>query len=312
MTHMFLISAEKILTLMCFFALGFIIARKKLLPDDAPQTLSKLLTLLFCPALALNGLASNLNRASLRSDFGLLLVSCGMMLAAIVVSRILSRALSRGDADLLAILKYNLAYSNYGYIGYPMILGLFGEAALSRFLLFVIPVNISCLTYGRMMVEGEERPSLRFLLQPASLAIPIGILIGVLEIPIPRVISDVLTASGNCMGPVSMLVSGMVLSRVDFRTCFFQGRNYLLAALRLVILPLAALAVMLAMGLRGEAMFFCGCFLCLPFGSNPIVFREAKGMDTQKATGMTLLSYLFSLFTVPALFALFRNLAGLS
>ena len=51
--------------------------------------------------------------------------------------------------------------------------------------------------------------------------------------------------------------------------------------------------------------------MCLPFGSNPIVFREAVGLDTRVTVGMTMLSYLFSLVTVPVLFALFRSLAGL-
>ena len=74
---------------------------------------------------------------------------------------------------------------------------------------------------------------------------------------------------------------------------------------------LAALAVLYPLGVRGEALFFTGCFLCLPFGTNPIVFREAKGLDAQKAAGMTLVSYVFSILTVPAMFMLFRTLSGL-
>ena len=312
MAEVFWVTGEKILSLMCFFALGFALARKKMLPDDAPQTLSKLLMTLFCPALTLNGLASNLNRAAIRDNAGLLLTSGAMILAAIAVSRVLSQRLSRGDRELRAILRYDLLYSNYGYIGYPLILAIFGQAVLSRFLLFVVPVSITCYTYGRMVVEDDRRLSFGFMMKPLSLAVLLGLLIGVLEIPLPGVIGDVLSASGSCTGPVSMLVSGMVLSRVDLRECLADRRNYLFALLRLVALPLLFIAVMLPLGVRGEALFFSGCFLCLPMGNNPIVFREARGMDTQKAAGMTLLSYLFSLITVPVLFALFRHLAGLA
>lgn len=312
MAEIFWITAEKILSLLCFFALGFLIARRRILPDDAPQTLSKLLMTLFCPALTLNGLASELNRAAIRDNAGLLLTSALLIAAAIAVSRVLSRMLAGGDRELRAILHYNLLYSNYGYIGYPMILGLFGEAALSRFLLFVVPVSLTCYTYGRMAVEDDGRLTFSFLLKPLSVAMLLGLLIGVLEIPLPGVIADVLSASGSCTGPVSMLVSGMVLSRVDLRACLADRRNYLFALLRLAVLPLFFVLCMLPLGVRGEALFFMGCFLCLPFGNNPIVFREARGMDTQKAAGMTLVSYLFSPVTVPALFALFRQLAGLA
>lgn len=311
-SNVFLISAEQILTLMGFFAVGYALARRKLLPDDAPQTLSKLLTLLFCPALTLNNLATNLNRNSIHEHAGLLMTGAAVILISILLSRPLSRHLSRGDEELRGILNYNLIYGNYGYIGYPMIQGVFGEAALSRFLLFATPLNVVCYTYGRMVVEGRKRMSLKFLLTPLSLSLWIGMLIGVLEIPLPRVVTGFLSASGSCMGPVSMLITGMILSRVDLAKCFRDPRNYVFTALRLVILPLIALAIMVPLGVRGEALFFTGCFMCFPFGNNPIVFREAMGLDAQKAAGMTLLSYCFSLVTVPAMFTLFRSLSGLS
>ena len=306
----FWITAEKILSLMCFFAMGFVIYRRKIVPEDAPQTLSRLLTTLFCPALTLNSMAANLDRASLRTNAGLILTGAILISVGIVVSRILSRWLAGDDADLRAILHYNLLYSNYGYIGYPMILGIFGEAALSRFLLFVLPVGISINLYGRIAVEGGGRFSIRSLLNPLFLSMVLGLIIGVAGIPLPGVFVDVLSTSGSCTGPISMLISGMVLSRVELRRCFLDWRNYLFTALRLVILPLATLAAILAFGVRGEALLFSGCFMCLPFGSNTIVFREALGKDTQKAASMTLLSYLFSLLTVPVMFALFNACKG--
>lgn len=308
----FEITAEKILTLMGFFVVGYILARKKILPENAPQTLSKLLTLLFCPALTLNNLAENLNRGSIREHGKLMLISSCVIVVSILLMRPLSRLFSRGDEDLRGILDYNLIFSNYGYIGYPMVQGVFGAAVLSRFLLFATPLSVVCYTYGRMVVEGRRKISLRFLLTPLSLSLWIGILIGVLEIPLPPLVSGFLSASGNCMGPVSMLITGMILSRVKLAACMLNVRNYLFAALRLVILPLSAVAVLYLLGVRGEALFFTGCFMCLPFGNNPIVFREAMGMDAQKAAGMTLISYFFSLLTVPAIFALLQSLSGMA
>lgn len=310
-TNVFLISTEQIIALMGFFLVGYVFDKKRLVARDATQTLSKLLTLLFCPALTLNNLATNLNRRAIAEHKDLLLVGTAMIAVCIVVSRPLSKKLARGDEDLQGILDYNLIYGNYGYIGYPMIQGVFGEAALARFLLYAVPLNAVCFTYGRMVVEGHKKLSLKFLLTPLSLSIWIGLLIGILEIPLPRVVTGFLSASGSCTGPISMLITGMMLARADLGACLRQPINYLLAALRLVLLPLAALTVLYPLGVRGEALFFTGCFMCFPFGNNPIVFREAMGRDAQKAAGMTLVSYLFSLVTVPLMFTLFRTLAGL-
>lgn len=296
---------------MGFFLVGYVLEKKHLVADDATQTLSKLLTLLFCPALTLNNLATNLNRRAIVEHRELLIVGTVMIVVSIILSRPLSKWISRGDEDLEGILDYNLIYGNYGYIGYPMIQGVFGEAALARFLLFAVPLNAVCFTYGRMVVEGRKRVSLQFLLTPLSLSIWIGLLLGILEIPLPRVVTGFLSASGSCTGPISMLITGMMLSRADLGWCLRQPINYLLSALRLLILPLLALAVLYPLGVRGEALFFTGSFMCFPFGNNPIVFREAMGRDAQKAAGMTLVSYLFSLITVPLMFMLFRTLSGL-
>lgn len=296
---------------MGFFLVGYVLEKKHLVAQDATQTLSKLLTLLFCPALTLNNLATNLNRRAIVEHRELLIVGTVMIVVSIILSRPLSKWISHGDEDLEGILDYNLIYGNYGYIGYPMIQGVFGEAALARFLLFAVPLNAVCFTYGRMVVEGRKRVSLQFLLTPLSLSIWIGLLLGILEIPLPRVVTGFLSASGSCTGPISMLITGMMLSRADLGWCLRQPINYLLSALRLLILPLLALAVLYPLGVRGEALFFTGSFMCFPFGNNPIVFREAMGRDAQKAAGMTLVSYLFSLITVPLMFMLFRTLSGL-
>ena len=309
--NVFRITAEQILSLMGFFLVGFVFERKHLLERDATHTLSKLLTMLFCPALMLNNLAANLNREAIAQHWDLLIVGSAAILVSIVASRPLSRRIARGDEELKGILDYNLIFGNYGYIGYPMIQGVFGDAALARFLLYAVPLNIVCYTYGRMVVEGRKRMSLRFLLTPLSLSIAAGLLIGILEIPLPRVVTGFLSASGSCTGPISMLITGMILARVDLGECLRQPLNYLLSALRLVILPLLSLVVLYPLGVRGEAMFFTGCFLCFPFGNNPIVFREAMDQDATKAAGMTLVSYLFSLITVPLMFMLFRSLSGL-
>ena len=309
--EIFWLSAQKIVSLMGFFVVGYVLAKKRLLPEDAPQTLSKLLTLLFCPALTLNSLAQNLNRDSVREHAGLILVGAVVAAVLVAVSRPLSRALSRGDEDLRGLLDYDLIYGNYGYLGYPMIEGVFGAAALSRFLLFLVPLNVLCYTYGRMVVEGRRKVSLKFLLSPLSLSLWLGIGIGLLEIRLPAVAADFLSASGGCTGPVSMLITGMILSRTDLARSFREPANYLFTALRLAVIPLCALAVMLPLGVRGEAMLFTGVFMCFPFGNNPIVFREAMGQNAQKAAGMTIVSYVFSLITVPVMFMLFRSLSGL-
>lgn len=205
------------------------------------------------------------------------------------------------------LLCYNLYVSNYGYVGYPLIRGVFGEEALCRFLLFCIPVSITCYTYGRMVLQGEKKISLKFLFSPLTLALVFGVLFGITRIKLPVVVSNVLIASGNCLGPISMLLAGMVLSRCYLKDCLLRPLNYLLSALRLVFIPLVIVFALYLFGLRGEVLLFAGCLHCMPFGTNPIIFRESIGQCSDNAVSTSCLTYIFSLITVPLLFALFAN-----
>ncbi len=308
----FEITAEKILVLMCFFAVGCLLAKRKLVPENAPGVLSRLMTLFFCPALTISSMAQNLSRGVIAQNARLMLVCAAVTLVFILLSGVLAPLIARGEKDLECILRYNLVFTNYGYIGYPLIQGVLGDSMLSLFMLYAVPLSLFCYTYGRMALEEQKRISWKFLSAPMTMALWIGLFFGLTELPLPAVVSDVLSGAGSCMGPVAMLVTGMTLSKTDLRSCFGTRRNYLLTALRLIVLPLAAVAVLYPLGVRGEALFFAGCALALPFGSNPVIFREAVGLDAQKAMGMTMLSYLFSLVTVPFMFTLLQRLSGLA
>ena len=310
MADAFMISAERILTLMCYFAIGYAIARLNVVPVDASKTLSKMLACVICPALSFYNLATNLTRAVLIENAPLILTGLILTLLLIPVTRVLSRKLSSGDESLKEILEYNLLFCNYGYIGIPMVQGVFGDAMLSRYLLYNIPLNAVCYTYGRMVCEGKKKIDFRELTNPLTLAVVFGIAFGVLGIRIPPILSDVLSSTGACMAPISMILAGIVLSRARIGECLKDAGNYLLAGLRLLIIPLCVLGIMYVIRIRGTILLLAGCALCLPFGNNPIIFREAVGLPSEEVAGMTLISYILSLITVPVMFTLYRLASG--
>lgn len=298
----------KIGELMLFCALGFVLMHWGKLPKDTPSVLSRLLALVFCPSLSFSTLYRNLDLESLRANSSIVFVSIAILVVLCPVSRLLARKISHGDENLRRLLCYNLYISNYGYVGYPLIRSVFGEETLCHFLLFCIPISVMCYTYGRMILQGEKKITLRFLVSPLTLALIFGILFGICGIKLPAVVENVFVASGNCLGPVSMMLAGMVLSRCRARDCLLRPVNYLLSALRLLILPLCVEFALYLLGIRGEILLFAGCAQCMPFGTNPIIFRESIGQSSDSAVSTSFPSYIFSLVTVPLLFALFTSL----
>lgn len=305
MVELYWVTFKKISELFLFMCIGYILSRMKKIPKDAPSVLSKLLALVFCPALIINNLSENLTVDVLKKDGKMIAISTILVIALGFIAAFLSKKISGKDSDLRCTLNYNFAVSNYGYIGYPLISAVFGEIALCHFMLFVIPISLFAYTYGRMTLENTKL-SPRFLMNPLTISIPIGILIGLLRIQLPSIISNSLNSLGNCMGPVSMILTGIVISHCPLKACFTNQKYYLISIIRLIALPVIIGGVLYLIGLRGETLLFSGCFLCMPFGTNPIIFRESNGLNSDQAASLNLLCNSIGLFTVPLLFSLFQ------
>lgn len=58
----------------------------------------------------------------------------------------------------------------------------------------------------------KQKFSLRQLLKPTIIAIVLGCLVGLLEIRLPTIATDILGRASGCMGPISMLLTGLTVA----------------------------------------------------------------------------------------------------
>ena len=135
-------------------------------------------------------------------------------------------------------------------------------------------------------------------------AMVIGMIIGLINIPLPGWVVSLVDVSGDCMSPVAMILTGVVVSSNSLKSAFTNIRIYVVALIRLVVFPLIFILVAPHFGLDGT-IFICGvCSLAMPLGLNTIVIPSAYGKDTSVAAGMAVISHLFAVITIPLIFAL--------
>ena len=85
----------------------------------------------------------------------------------------------------------------------------------------------------------------KVLTTPGLFGILVGLLLFLTGIPVPGPAASAMQAMGSCMGPLSMLVTGVVMSSLDLGQVFRGRRIYAVSAFRLVLLPLLSLLVLL-------------------------------------------------------------------
>ena len=299
---------RQLLVLYTFLGLGFFFGRRKKEQTAHTGLISFLLVNLFLPAKVFGTFSKNFTVSYLRDNSVTVLASLSLLAILVLLSLPLSRLLAKSPFER-NVYRYSLTVSNYAYMGYVLAEELFGEQGLTDLILFCIPFAIYTYTVGYAMLTGRG-VTWRRVVNPMMIAVLCGIVVGLTGLSMPAVLSQVLSSASACVGPLSMLLTGMTLSTVALRELVTDGRAYVFSALRLLILPLIVLGLCLLgerTGLLPPSVLPAAVMMaCMPCGLNTIVFPKLVGEDCKIGARLALLTHLFSCFTIPVWLSVFH------
>ncbi len=306
MAQVFGNTITQLVLLFAFIAVGFIFGKKSIIPHAAAGTLSKLETWLFMPALTMRSCANNCKIENVMQYITYIGISLVALLVLFALARVLAGRFARQDSDV-GIYTYALTVSNMGYMGYPMMQAMFGDAMLFKMMITGLPMSIYIYTLGMaMMTKGKV--SLRSLINPVFIGTFTGILIGISGLALPPIVDGFLSSAAACMSPVAMLITGLVISRLNLPELFGDVRVYIAAFLRLVLLPAALVLVLAILGAGPELLVIMLVLYAMPIGMNTIVFPEAHGIHAKTGASLVLVSNLASIVTIPLMVMLFLQI----
>lgn len=295
--------------LLLLIAIGFVLARTGAVPASGAGVLSRLENNVFIPALVLGTFMEGftLERLSTAGSFFL----CGLaVVAAGIPLSILAARLCTRDDYIRKIYTYGLSFSNFGFMGNAVVAALFPEVFVD-YLIFVLPFWCFIYVWGvpyLLMPSGGRKSlaaGLRKLINPMFIAMLVGIVLGLAAPPVPAFLTSAVSSLGDCMSPVAMLLTGMTVAGIDLKATLRKGSIYAVSLIRLLVFPLAAVALLRFLPLSQPLALCTVCALAMPLGLNTIVVPSAYGSDTSVAAGMALISHLLSCVTIPLVFLLF-------
>ena len=300
-----------------FVGVGFVVAKCKVIPKDANQTLSKLESFIFIPALVMGKFISEFTTDTLSSAWKLLLFSLIAELLIIPIAFLGASLIGKKDAFLKNICTYGLAFSNFGFMGLPMIEAIFPQYSM-YYVIFTLPLwalNFGWAVPFLLTDQGNQKKSigniLRRLANPIFVGLLIGAAIGISGLKIPSLVTETVNTLGSCMSPVAMMITGITFASINVKKVLSHAAVYITTALRLLVFPcLSACAYLLVTKLLNiqPAEYYYACLVgcaAMPLGLNSVVIPAGYGKDTSVAAGMVLVSHLLSVITIPLILAIF-------
>ena len=333
MKEIFLASLTPMLSLFFFMAIGFILVKTKLLPDNASKVMAKLLTFVFSPALSFYSMSKNFNVQSIGKYASLFVLGSIMVILAVIVATVLAKFFVKDkEAYERGIYKYALAFGNYGYMGAPLVIALFGLEGYANFSFVTLPCYVVIYTWGinALVPKTQQKRSfwnsLKGIFNVPTIGLFLGIFAGITGLgsiihqsTALVFLTDCLNDLGSCMAPVAMLLAGVTVAKYDFRKMVTNKKVYYATALRLIFIPAFLIAVMFGVmsiarvsgiPLDNSFLFLAFFIYATPLGMNTIVFPEAFGGDPSIGAGLTLVSHVICVITIPLMFALLSVLFG--
>ena len=202
----------KILQLFAMMILGFVVAKCKVVRSDDSIVLSKLSLYLLMPSAIIN--AFDFERTE-----GLMGALAFAFLAAIVVHIVLYLLdlLYGKFIDKNPVERASVMYSNAGNLIIPIVSFVLGDEWVVFSTAFLTVQLAFLWSHGvRLFSKGEKFNVKKVLLNANIIAIAIGVVMMLANLRLPAFVKDITSSFGGMLGPVSMLIAGMVAANIDF------------------------------------------------------------------------------------------------
>lgn len=149
---------------------------------------------------------------------------------------------------ILAMLS---ALPNAGFMGLPIIEAVYGDLGALYLAAVIVAFNLVVWTVGIALLDRGSL-SWRKFINPGFMASLIGMGLFLLRVDLPDLLSAPIDALGSMNTPLAMLILGARMTGFVPRA-LWDWKNALVSAVKLVLMPLAALALAQALNLNAVA-----------------------------------------------------------
>ncbi len=293
---------EQVFILLVFGAAGYALSKANIIKATESKMLSGLLVYVFASCNTFRTFATNFNVEYLKSNYLLILVSIVILGVLSLIAHFSAKLFSKQKYTRY-VYEYSMIIPNFAYMGYALAESLLGTMGLLSVMVFGIPMLVYIYLIAFCILA--KRPfSAKGLLNVMSVTMVLGMITGLFEIQLPKVVASILDTSRACMAPTSMILAGVVISKFRIKEILSNVRIYIITVLRLTVIPVAVglcLSLFFPMSIVQPAVIF----LAMPCGLNTVVFPDLVGEDCRIGAGLALVSSLLSCITIPIVLSLF-------
>jgi len=293
------------LKLILLIAVGYAAAKLRALPKGFGQVLTKIVLNVSLPALIISTFRIEFHPEQLLNCGILLIAAIGVIILSSVAGQIM--CLWAGRCGPGRVARFGMIITNFTFFGMPVIETLYGSLGLFYYTVFTIPFRIVYYAAAAPLLSGKlgsgsTKSNIREFFSMPVIAVLVGIVIYVFGIELPGILDNTVTSLAATATPLALMVCGSLLADADLKSIFAKPVVFIAAAVRLLVLPAAALALGKLAGLSPILLQCVVIYCAMPVASllPTFVVRYQPDLDSETLAGaLVFVTTILCVLTIP-------------
>ncbi len=306
-----MIMLQQMIILFLIMLVGVVARKKEIITDESSKKLSSIVVNISNPCFIISSVLSDsvIEGKELIITAIIALISYAVL---IIIAGFLPIIL-KVQLSKRGVYRAMIVFTNMGFMGFPIVAGIYGSEALLYGAVFMIPFNVLIYTYGVyvMAKDGDEleeqsvdavkvkrKFNLKLLINPGTVAVVIALVFYAMNIHMPYVFSKTIDMIGGLTAPLSMMVIGASFIGMDIKSVFTDIKLIMFSVIKLLIVPIL-FGFILKLFITNQVMIGVTIIMiATPVGSMVPMLASQYGGDVQEGTKGVAVTTIFSVITL--------------
>ncbi len=298
----------QMLSMMLMILMGFAIVKLGVVKSGQSSLLSAIALYIIVPCMVIDAFQIDYTPEKFSSLMLAAVFAFIMHLVFIWISKPLEKTL-----HINVIEKCSLIYSNGGNLIIPLVSVLLGQDQVFYCCAFIVVQLCFFWTHAVSAIGGRRQMNIKKIVaNPNILSAVVGLLLFFTNTRLPGILGTTVKSVGSTIGPVCMIMIGMIMAEADLKRTFLSKRNWLVCAGRLIIYPSLMILVLFVTRVTHIIPFAKDILMILflaigaPAAATVTQMADLFDNDAQRAGAINVMSVILSIITLPLMLELYQ------
>lgn len=296
---------SKVIQLLFILVVGIYARKRNFIDKTFIRTLSKVLSNITNPLLIISSFQILYSAELLKTGLLILSASLAMHIFSAVIAYFCFKP-KKGDPKNV-VYEFDTIFGNCAFMGFPVLMAIYGDKNGVVYGSFYTAIfNIMFWSYGIYILTRHKREGKsggvdvkKLIFNPGVIFTIVAFILFVAQIKIPEAILGGMEMVGHSTFPLAMIIIGGLVAELDLKTAFRDIKLYICAFLKLIVIPLVALAGCILAGAPHIVTYVAVILAAMPSATFGAIFAELYDVDSVSSAKVVCITTIMSIITIP-------------